>query len=86
MALRIRLSRGGAKKRPFYRIVLADSRDNLILNASRKRRIAAGSGASIQDVNRLIKQFKDLSTMMKKLGKMGKKGLVRHGLPDLLPR
>ena len=64
----------------------AERRNVKLLNASRKRRIAAGSGASIQDVNRLIKQFKDLSTMMKKLGKMGKKGLVRHGLPDLLPR
>ncbi len=64
----------------------AERRNVKLLNASRKRRIAAGSGTSIQDLNRLIKQVKDLSTMMKKLGKMGKKGLVRHGLPDLLPR
>ena len=64
----------------------AERRNVKLLNASRKRRIAAGSGTRVEDVNRLIKQFKDLSTMMKKLGKMGKKGLVRHGLPDLLPR
>ena len=36
-----------------------------IMNASRRKRIAAGSGTSIQDVNRLIKQFEDMQKMMK---------------------
>ncbi|MGY9005239.1 MAG: signal recognition particle protein [Alphaproteobacteria bacterium] len=54
-----------------------------ILNASRKRRIAAGSGTQIQDVNRLIKQFLQMSKMMKKAGKLGAKGLARSGMPGM---
>lgn len=41
-----------------------------ILNASRRKRIAAGSGTSIQDVNRLIKQFDDMRKMMKQFSSM----------------
>jgi signal recognition particle subunit SRP54 len=37
------------------------------LNGSRRRRIATGSGTSIQDVNRLIKQFEDMQKMMKNM-------------------
>ncbi len=48
-----------------------------LLNASRKRRIAMGAGASIQQVNQLIKQFKQMQTMMKKFGGMSKKGLMQ---------
>ena len=40
-----------------------------IIKASRKKRIANGSGTSIQEVNKLLKQFKKMSLMMKKLGK-----------------
>ncbi len=47
-----------------------------ILNGSRRRRIAAGSGTTVQEVNRLLKQHKQMGTMMKKMGKMGKKGLL----------
>ena len=54
-----------------------------LIAASRKRRIAAGSGTSIQDVNRLLKQHKQMATMMKKMGKMGKKGLMRNGFPGM---
>jgi signal recognition particle subunit SRP54 len=54
-----------------------------VIAASRKKRIAAGSGTSVQEVNRLLKQFKQMSGMMKKVGKMGKKGLLRGGLPGL---
>ena len=43
-----------------------------VLNASRRKRIAAGSGTSVQEVNRLVKQYQDMSRMMKKLG--GKSG------------
>jgi signal recognition particle subunit SRP54 len=42
-----------------------------ILKASRKKRIAAGSGTSVQDVNKLLKQFDDMSTMMKRMNKAG---------------
>jgi signal recognition particle subunit SRP54 len=42
-----------------------------ILKASRKKRIAAGSGTSVQEVNKLLKQFDDISTMMKRMNKMG---------------
>ncbi|GAB7388112.1 signal recognition particle protein [Bacillaceae bacterium] len=41
-----------------------------ILNASRRRRIAKGSGTSVQEVNRLIKQFNDMRKMMKQFGQM----------------
>ena len=43
----------------------------IILNASRKRRIAAGSGTSVQDVNKIYKQLQDMQTMMKRMKKMG---------------
>lgn len=55
-----------------------------ILNASRRRRIARGSGTSIQEVNRLIKQFENMKKMMKQLstqGKGGKKKWRRGGFP-----
>ena len=47
-----------------------------MLNGSRRRRIASGSGASVQEVNRLLKQFKQVSLMMKRAGKKGKRGLA----------
>jgi signal recognition particle subunit SRP54 len=46
----------------------AERRNAQILNASRRRRIAAGSGTSVADVNRLIKQFTQTKKMLKKLG------------------
>ncbi len=45
-----------------------------IINPSRKRRIAAGSGNKVEDVNRLLKQFEQMQKMMKKLGGRGGKG------------
>ena len=57
-----------------------------ILKASRKRRIAAGSGTSVQEVNRLLKQFDDMSTMMKRMNKLGQKGLMRQGMSALMPK
>jgi signal recognition particle subunit SRP54 len=57
-----------------------------IIKASRKKRIAAGSGTSVQDVNRLLKQFDDMSTMMKRMNKLGQKGLMRQGLSALMPQ
>ena len=52
-----------------------ERRDPDILNASRRRRIAAGSGMEVQDVNRLIKQFREAQKMMKMFQKTGGKGL-----------
>ena len=56
-----------------------------LIKASRKKRIAAGSGTTVQDVNRLLKQFDDMSAMMKRMNKIGQKGLMRGGLAALLP-
>lgn len=63
----------------------AERRDPKVLNASRKRRVAAGSGTDVQDVNRLLKQFLQMQDMMKKMNKLGKKGMMRSGLGGLLP-
>ena len=57
-----------------------------IIKASRKKRIAAGSGTSVQEVNRLLKQFDDMSAMMKRMSKLGQKGLMRGGLAALMPQ
>ncbi len=64
----------------------AERRDIRLLNGSRRRRIASGSGTSVQDVNRLLKQFQDMQGMMKKMKKLGQKGLSRQGMQALLPR
>jgi len=63
-----------------------ERKDARLIDGSRKRRIAAGSGTSVQDVNKLLKQFRDMSDMMKRMQKLGKKGLLRQGLQGLLPR
>jgi signal recognition particle subunit SRP54 len=63
-----------------------DERKNpKLLNGSRRRRIATGSGTSVPEINRLLKQFQDMASMMKKMNKLGKKGLMRHGISALLP-
>ncbi len=56
-----------------------------IIKASRKRRIATGSGVTVQDVNRLMKQFQEMNRMMKKMNRLGRKGLMRGGLPPMMP-
>ncbi len=48
-----------------------------VLNASRRRRIATGSGTEVQDVNRLIKQYRDAQRMFKNIKKSGTRGLPR---------
>lgn len=45
-----------------------------IINASRRRRIAKGSGRPVQEVNRLLKQFEEMKKMMKQMNNMTKKG------------
>lgn len=49
--------------------------DASIINGSRRKRIAGGSGTTVEEVNRLLKQFEDMRHMMKKLTKMGPKAL-----------
>ncbi len=61
------------KERQFYKL----------LNGSRKRRVAEGSGTSVPEVNRLLKQYKDMMLAMKRFNKMGKKGLMRQGMAGL---
>ena len=51
-----------------------------IINPSRKRRIAAGCGMKVEDVNRLLKQYRTMQDMMKQMRKMSKKG-GRGGMP-----
>jgi signal recognition particle subunit SRP54 len=63
----------------------AERKNPKLLNASRRIRIAHGSGTSVQEINRLLKQYQDMSHMMKKMSKLGKKGLMRHGLGALMP-
>ena len=67
-------------------MTIKEKRNPDILKASRKKRIAAGSGTSVQEVNKLLKQFDDMSTMMKKMSKLGQKGLMRQGLSALMPK
>jgi signal recognition particle subunit SRP54 len=71
----------------------AERRDPELLNGSRKRRIAQGSGTDVQEINRLLKQHKQMSKMMKKLkgGGMSKMmrglgGMMGGGMPPGLGR
>ena len=58
-----------------YSMTLKERRNPDILNASRRRRIAAGSGMEVQDVNRLIKQFREAQKLMKTFQRSGGRGL-----------
>ncbi len=58
-------------------MTLSERRDPDILNASRRRRIARGSGTEVQDVNRILKQFREAQRMMKTLQKTGGRGMPR---------
>lgn len=56
-----------------------------VINGSRKKRIAAGSGTQVQDVNRLLKQFKQMQKMMKRMSKKGGMANLMRGLGGNLP-
>ena len=64
----------GSVEAIIYSMTRDERNRHQILNGSRRRRIAKGSGTSIQDVNRLIKQFSMMQKMMKKMSRPGKKG------------
>lgn len=53
-------------------------------NGSRKLRVANGAGVQVADVNKLLKQHRTMSDMMKKFGKMDQKALMRSGMGNLL--
>ena len=60
----------------------AERKRPALIKASRKKRIAAGSGTSVQDVNKLLKQFQSMQTMMKRMKKhAGKGGMPPFGGP-----
>jgi signal recognition particle subunit SRP54 len=64
-----------------------------LINGSRRKRIASGAGVEVQDVNKLLKMHRQMSDMMKKMGKMGGKmpfglgggGMGGGGMPQLPP-
>jgi signal recognition particle subunit SRP54 len=64
----------------------SERRNPKLFNGSRRRRIAAGAGTTVQEVNRVLKQQMQMAKMMKKMNKLGKKGLMRHGMDALMPR
>ncbi|MBD3368015.1 MAG: signal recognition particle protein, partial [Candidatus Eisenbacteria bacterium] len=55
-------------------MTLEERRSPNVIDGSRRKRIARGSGTSVQDVNRLLKQFQQMKKMMKQFGKLGKQG------------
>ncbi|HEX6142079.1 MAG TPA: signal recognition particle protein [Geminicoccaceae bacterium] len=64
-----------------------ERRNPKILHASRKRRIAQGSGTTPQEINKLLKQHQQMQTMMKRVKKMGHKQFLARGLPPgIMPR
>ena len=62
-----------------------ERRNPKVLNASRKKRVAAGSGTSVQEINKLLKMHRQMADMMKKLGKRkgGLAGLFGGGAPAM---
>ena len=74
----------GALKKPeaiIRSMTPRERRNPGILNASRRKRIAAGSGTTVQDVNALIRQFEQSKEMMKKMMRPGKRGKMRMRMP-----
>ena len=63
----------------------AERADPALINGSRRRRIAAGSGTTVSDVNQLVKQFAEMRKMMKQMGSMAKSGRLPRlpGMPSL---
>jgi signal recognition particle subunit SRP54 len=55
-----------------------------LLQASRKKRIAAGSGMEVSDLNKLLKMQRQMSDMMKKMGKMGKGGMLKQAMKGMM--
>jgi signal recognition particle subunit SRP54 len=58
-----------------------ERRNHNIVNGSRRKRIAKGSGTTVQDVNKLLKNYSQVLKMMKKFNKGGMRGLTRNLMP-----
>ena len=69
-----------------YSMTPAERSNPSIINASRRERIAKGSGRTVQEVNRLLKQFEDTRKMMKMVSGGGAKNLMRGGLKGMKKR
>jgi signal recognition particle subunit SRP54 len=63
----------------------AERRNPDIINGSRKRRITLGSGTQVQDLNRLLKQHRQMQKMMKKVGKKGGMARMMRGMGGMMP-
>jgi signal recognition particle subunit SRP54 len=59
-------------------MTLEERRNPAILNGSRRRRIAQGSGTTVTDINRLMKQFMEMKKMMQKVNKMGVRAMFNR--------
>jgi signal recognition particle subunit SRP54 len=55
-----------------------------ILQASRKKRIAAGAGLEVRELNQLLKMHRQMADMMKKMGKMGKGGMLKQAMKGMM--
>ena len=55
-----------------------------LLQASRKKRIAAGAGLDVSELNKLIKQHRQMADMMKKMGRMGKGGMLKQAMKQMM--
>ena len=66
-------------------MTIKERRFPAIIKASRKKRIASGSGTEVQDVNRLLKQFNQMQKMMKKMSKKGGLKNMMRGLGGRMP-
>jgi signal recognition particle subunit SRP54 len=64
-------------------MTMEERRNPGILNGSRKKRVARGSGTKVQEVNRLLKQFEDSRKLMKQFADMGGKKGKRLGMPNM---
>ncbi|GAC1460818.1 MAG: hypothetical protein NVSMB8_11630 [Candidatus Limnocylindrales bacterium] len=58
-------------------MTMAERLEPTIINGSRRKRIAAGSGVTVSEVNALLKQFKEMQGLMKQFGAMAKRGRLK---------
>jgi signal recognition particle subunit SRP54 len=58
-----------------------ERRDPGVIDGSRRRRIAKGSGTTVQDINRLLKQFGEMKKLMKQFGRQGRRGRLPFTSP-----
>ena len=74
-------SQMGRVEAVIYSMTLAERENPDLINASRKKRIAVGSGTSTQEVNRLLKQFEEMKKMVKQMTNMQQKGKKKGKMP-----